>query len=74
MVVTAPHGSWASPITPTMLTHAEVGLSEVSADGEDLYWVESRPTEAGRSVIVRRRPMGVSKMSLRPVSIPARGP
>jgi len=41
-----------------MLTHAGVGLSEVSTDGEDLYWVESRPTEAGRSVIVRRTPDG----------------
>jgi dipeptidyl aminopeptidase/acylaminoacyl peptidase len=41
-----------------MLTHAEVGLSEVSADGEYLYWVESRPTEVGRSVIVRRAPDG----------------
>jgi dipeptidyl aminopeptidase/acylaminoacyl peptidase len=41
-----------------MLSHAGVGLSEVSADGADLYWVESRPTEAGRSVIVRRTPDG----------------
>ena len=53
MAVTAPYGSWASPITPTMLTHAGIGLGEVAADGPDLYWVESRPTEAGRSVIVR---------------------
>ena len=41
-----------------MLTHAGIGLSEVVADGADLYWVESRPTEEGRSVIVRRRPDG----------------
>jgi dipeptidyl aminopeptidase/acylaminoacyl peptidase len=41
-----------------MLTHAGVGLSEVVADHADLYWIESRPTEAGRSVIVRRRPDG----------------
>ena len=54
MAVTAPYGSWDSPITPTMLTHAGVGLSEVAADRTDVYWVESRPTEAGRSVIVRR--------------------
>ena len=54
MTVTAPYGSWDSPITPTMLTHAGVGLSEVAADGTELYWLESRPTEGGRSVIVRR--------------------
>ena len=61
MVVTAPYGSWASPITPTMLTHAGVGLSEVTTDGADVYWLESRPTEAGRSVIVRRTPDGTIK-------------
>ena len=27
-------------------------------DGEDIYWLESRPQEGGRSVIVRRRPDG----------------
>jgi dipeptidyl aminopeptidase/acylaminoacyl peptidase len=53
-MATAPYGSWDSPITPTMLTRAGIGLAEVAADGGDLYWVESRPTEAGRSVIVRR--------------------
>lgn len=58
MAITAPYGSWSSPITPSMLTDAGIGLSEVSADGEDLYWVESRPAEAGRSVIVRRTPNG----------------
>ena len=41
-----------------MLTHAGIGLSEVVTDGADLYWVESRPIEAGRSVIVRRRADG----------------
>ncbi|MDH3397678.1 MAG: prolyl oligopeptidase family serine peptidase [Acidimicrobiia bacterium] len=39
-----------------MLTHSGIGLGEVATDGADLYWVESRPTEAGRSVIVRRTP------------------
>ena len=27
-------------------------------DGEDIYWIESRPSEGGRSVIVRRTPDG----------------
>ena len=61
MAVTAAYGSWASPITPTMLTHAGIGLGELVADGADLYWVESRPTEAGRSVIVRRTPDGMTE-------------
>ncbi|MGZ8783947.1 MAG: prolyl oligopeptidase family serine peptidase [Acidimicrobiia bacterium] len=58
MAVTAPYGSWDSPISPNMLTHAGISLSEVTADDADLYWIESRPTEAGRSAIVRRRQNG----------------
>lgn len=53
MTRTAHYGAWASPISPAMLTQAGVVLGEVSADGDDVYWVESRPAEAGRSVIVR---------------------
>ena len=54
IATTAPYGSWESPIAPAMLTQSGVRLEEVTADGTDLYWVESRPTEAGRGVVVRR--------------------
>jgi dipeptidyl aminopeptidase/acylaminoacyl peptidase len=42
-----------------MLTHSGIGLGELSADGDTVYWVESRPMERGRSVIVRRNPDGL---------------
>jgi dipeptidyl aminopeptidase/acylaminoacyl peptidase len=42
-----------------MLTQSGIGLGEVATDGDHLYWLESRPIEAGRSVIVRRNPDGV---------------
>jgi dipeptidyl aminopeptidase/acylaminoacyl peptidase len=48
-----PYGSWPSPITSDLLVERVVGLSELRADGDDLYWVESRPSEAGRQVVVR---------------------
>jgi dipeptidyl aminopeptidase/acylaminoacyl peptidase len=35
-----------------------VGLGQIALDGEDVYWTEMRPTEGGRSVIVRRTPDG----------------
>ena len=60
MGATAAYGSWESPITPAMLTHSAVGSEAITADGGDLYWVESRPTEAGRSVVVRNRPNGTA--------------
>lgn len=58
MTTVAPYGSWESPITPAMVTEAGIGLSEVTSDGADIYWLESRPFEAGRSVIVRRNATG----------------
>ena len=55
---TAPYGSWSSPVTAASLTADVVGLSEPQLDGADVYWLESRPREAGRVVVVRRSPDG----------------
>jgi dipeptidyl aminopeptidase/acylaminoacyl peptidase len=49
----APYGAWRSPITAEMLAEGGIGLGEVMLDGDAIYWTEARPTEAGRSVIVR---------------------
>mgnify|MGYP000212244750 CR=1 FL=1 len=53
-VTEAPYGSWASPITAELTTRNAVGLRSVRMDGEDLYWIESRPDEGGRRVIVKQ--------------------
>ena len=55
----ASYGSWQSPITADLITAKTIGLMEVCADGEDIYWIESRPLEQGRYVIMRRLPDGV---------------
>jgi len=54
----APYGSWKSPITSDLIVAESVGLGQIVLDGEDVYWNETRPTEDGRSVIVRRFPDG----------------
>jgi len=54
----SPYGSWKSPITADVLVAGTIGLGEIALDGEDTYWIESRPSEGGRSVIVRRTPDG----------------
>ena len=54
----APCGTWESPLTPDAMTKGMVGLGDVSVDGDALYWLESRPEEQGRSVLVRRLPDG----------------
>jgi dipeptidyl aminopeptidase/acylaminoacyl peptidase len=54
----APYGSWKSPITSDLIISATIGLGPVVLDGQDIYWVEMRPGEGGRNVIVRRTPDG----------------
>ena len=50
----APFGSWKSPISIDLLLQGELRLSQPRWDGDDLYWIEGRPDEDGRQVIVGR--------------------
>ena len=54
----APYGSWKSPITSDLIVSETVGLAQITLDGENVYWSESRPSESGRTVVVRRTPDG----------------
>lgn len=55
---TAPYGSWKTPITSDLIVAGTIGLVQVALDGDDIYWIEARPQEKGRNVIVRRTPDG----------------
>ena len=37
-----------------------VRFGGVAVDGDDIYWIEGRPAEGGRNVLVRRTPDGVT--------------
>jgi dipeptidyl aminopeptidase/acylaminoacyl peptidase len=51
----AGYGSWKSPITSDLVSSGSIRLDgQVEIDGDDIYWVELRPIEAGRYVVVRR--------------------
>jgi dipeptidyl aminopeptidase/acylaminoacyl peptidase len=54
----APYGSWKSPITSDLIVEGSVGLGQPAFDGDDIYWMELRPKEGGRNVIVKRTPDG----------------
>ncbi|SEB23471.1 prolyl oligopeptidase family serine peptidase [Variovorax sp. YR216] len=56
--VTAPFGTWASPITARHVASAQTTLADVFLDRGDVCWIEGRPMEAGRQVLVRLRPDG----------------
>ncbi|MXX32392.1 MAG: S9 family peptidase [Chloroflexi bacterium] len=49
----APYGSWESPVKTEMLTQGALRFDELDVDGDDLYWVESRPDERGRYAAMR---------------------
>jgi hypothetical protein len=51
----APCGSWKSPITSDLIVAQSIALSEIRLDGGEPYWLERRPHEAGRSVVVSGR-------------------
>lgn len=57
---TAPYGSWKSPVTPALVASAGVVLGNIALDGDDVYWIEGRPAEAGRNVVVRRPASGAT--------------
>src|SRR4051794_20493099 len=59
MAETAPFGSWRSPITAELVARAGTRLAEplIGADGT-VWWLEGRPAEGGRTVLVRRPPGG----------------
>src|SRR6266540_4981328 len=52
----APYGAWKSPITSDLIVSSTVSLGSIQGDGGDVYWLEGRPEEGGRQVLVRRTP------------------
>src|SRR6185312_16681839 len=47
-----PYGSWASPVTAESLAEGAIGVANLLVDNGRLYWLESRPAEGGRLVIM----------------------
>ena len=54
----APYGSWDSPISSDLAASSAKSLGQLTVAGNDVYWLEGRPSEGGRYVIVRRSPDG----------------
>jgi dipeptidyl aminopeptidase/acylaminoacyl peptidase len=69
----APYGTWVSPVSVELMTRAAIGLGSLSADGQDLYWLEARPSESGRTVLCRRRAdAGVEELTVAPLNVGSR--
>jgi dipeptidyl aminopeptidase/acylaminoacyl peptidase len=57
----APYGSWKSPIGAAMVARGSLGLEQISLHGHEVFWIEKRPGEGGRQVIVRLSGEGVTE-------------
>jgi dipeptidyl aminopeptidase/acylaminoacyl peptidase len=47
-------GAWKSPITSDLIVAGTIGLGTVALDQNNIYWLEARPQEKGRNVIVKQ--------------------
>lgn len=56
-------GSWPSPVTATLVAGKSLSFSEVRTTGQTVFWLERRPAEGGRTVLMRwAEPEGVSEV------------
>jgi len=62
----APYGSWLSPLKAEALAASAVTLGSLQTAGERVFWLESRPLEKGRNVLVQRAPDGSTAEALPP--------
>ncbi|GMI96757.1 hypothetical protein like AT5G36210 [Hibiscus trionum] len=64
--ITAPYGSWKSPITADVVSGSSKRLGGTAVDPQGhLFWLESRPSESGRVVLVKE----ASKAGDEPIDI-----
>src|SRR4051794_6654062 len=48
------YGSWSSSITAESIARGSVGLGEPALSAGTVWWLEGRPTEGGRQVVLSR--------------------
>lgn len=54
MTITAPYGSWVSPISAELAANSAISFTGLALDGRDTYWLEGRPDQRGRCTIMRQ--------------------
>lgn len=68
-----PCGSWTSPFSPQFVNGKTIVFSELTKDHDDIYWLERRPEEQGRTVLVKWNPIsGIKDITPQPFSVGTR--
>jgi dipeptidyl aminopeptidase/acylaminoacyl peptidase len=60
-VTIAAYGTWRSQLDVELVAGTSVALAEPWPDGDDVYWLEGRATEAGRRTLLRRTTDGSTR-------------
>lgn len=71
MAESAPYGGWRSPITAASIAAGAVPLTAPDIQDNTIYWLEGKPLEAGRIVVVRATLDG-TRTDLTPAPLNAR--
>src|SRR5262245_9803863 len=69
---TLPFGIWPSPLTPQAVAKGSRRFGSIQAEGDAIYWSESRPEQGGRQVILRARNGKVDEVLPAPFSARSR--
>src|SRR5262245_61983029 len=72
MPTIARYGSWKSPITSDLIVAQSISLAETRLDGDKCYWLEGRPQEQGRFVVVSSDAAGSAATDVTPKPFNAR--
>lgn len=73
MTTNAPFGTWISPISAADTVAGAIGFAEVAYEAGVLYWVEQRPSEAGRQVLVSQdRDANIDDLTPPPINVRTR--
>jgi dipeptidyl aminopeptidase/acylaminoacyl peptidase len=60
MAEPTPYGEWPSPVSADDVAAGSIDFGHVAVDDGNVYWLERRPAEDGRGVVVRERADGTA--------------
>jgi len=67
--VEKPFGTWDSPITSKSITAGSIGIGSLQVRGNELFWIEARPQEGGRSTLCKYDPTAENKSERNAVEV-----
>lgn len=69
----AAYGSWKSPLSAEEVASGKLYLGQIAVEAGAVYWVEGRPADDGRNVLVRWTPDGrVTDLTAAPFNVRSR--